>query len=408
MAATPEQQALIALQAEMQQTRAQLATVSGRFDHLSAAHTALQAAHDLLRADASRVLGERGDQIHELERSIANLLKKQHCDLLDLKAMKPTTFKGERNEKWRPWARRTKAYCNAKHAGFRAALEWAEKQTEEITDFSTCPWNRASGMDSALYEFLCQALGGHAVLIADTPGMEERGFEVWRRAHKLYSPAGAQYETDMLQQLMSQAPAKDMPALADAVAKFEYDWRKYEQETDEKLTEKFKAAALLKMFPKNAQTDELKRLFQQGKVGFADMVGQVISYNQFVRSESAYRRGDSDAMMLDALDKAFLPTEGTEMTVEELGVFYLGFEEAFAAEGASTTNPDSLDRPLAALYRKGFSKGKGKGGKGKGQGGQQTGQKAWPGKAAGGKGEKGQERKRKAPEDMRLVSQKGP
>ena len=250
MAATPEQQALIALQAEMQQTRAQLQAVSVRFDGLSAAHTALQAAHDLLRSDSSRVLGERGDAIAELERSLASLLKRQHCDLLDLKAMKPTVFKGERNEKWRPWARRTKAYCNAKHAGFRSALEWAERHTGEITDFSSCPWTRAQAMDSALYEFLCQCFGGHAVLIADMPGMEERGFEVWRRAHELYSPAGAQYETDMLQQLMSQSPAKDMPALADAVAKFEYDWRKYEQETSEILTEKFKAAALLNMFPK--------------------------------------------------------------------------------------------------------------------------------------------------------------
>lgn len=357
MAATPEQQALIALQNEMQQTRAQLAMVSQRFDGMNAAHTALQAAHDTLKIDAHRVLGERADQIAELERSIASLLKKQHCDLLDLKAMKPTAFKGERNEKWRPWARRTKAYCNAKHPGFRSALEWAEKQTVEITDFSSCPWSRAQSMDSSLYEFLCQCLGGHAVLIADTPGMEERGFEVWRRAHALYSPAGAQYETDMLQQLMSKSPAKDMSSLADAVAKFEYDWRKYEQETSEKLNDKFKAAALLNMFPKNAQTDELERMFQQGKVCYADMVGQVISYNQFVRSETAYRRGDSDAMMLDALDRAFHPSAETEMSVEELSIFYLGFEEAFLAEGAKATDPESLDLPLAALYRKGFGKG---------------------------------------------------
>ena len=121
--ATTEQQAMIALQQEMQQTRAQLAMVSSRFDQLATAHTALQQSHDALRSDSDRVLGERNDQIKELERSIGSLLRKQHCDLIDLKAMKPTTFKGERSEKWRPWARRTKAYCNAKHPGFRAALE---------------------------------------------------------------------------------------------------------------------------------------------------------------------------------------------------------------------------------------------------------------------------------------------
>ena len=129
MAAAPqtaEQQALVALQQEMADTRAQLAVVSSRFDQLAgahqaaqAAHNALKIAHDQLRADAGRVLGERQTQIQDLERSLASLLKKQHCDLLDLKAMKPTGFSGAKHEKWKPWARKTKAYCNAKHAGFR-------------------------------------------------------------------------------------------------------------------------------------------------------------------------------------------------------------------------------------------------------------------------------------------------
>ena len=102
----------------------------------------------------------------------------------------------------------------------------------------------------------CQVLGGHAVMIADMPGLEGRGFEVWRLLHAQYAPGGANYEVDMLQALMTQSPAKDMPALCDAVAKFEYDWRKYEQETQERLTEKFKVSALLKMFPRNVQTED--------------------------------------------------------------------------------------------------------------------------------------------------------
>ena len=102
---TPEQQALVALQAEMADTRAQLAIVSTRFDQLAgmhtaaqAAHNALKVAHDQLRADAGRVLGERANQIQGLERSLASLLKKQHCDLLDLKAMKPTGYSGAKHE----------------------------------------------------------------------------------------------------------------------------------------------------------------------------------------------------------------------------------------------------------------------------------------------------------------------
>ena len=102
---------------------------------------------------------------------MAGLLRKQHCDLIDLKAMKPTNFSGGKTEKWKPWARRTKAYCNAKHPGFRSALEWAEQKKEPITGFEGCPWERAAAMDSALFEFLTQCLGGHAALMADTPGV---------------------------------------------------------------------------------------------------------------------------------------------------------------------------------------------------------------------------------------------
>ena len=143
--------------------------------------------------------------------------------------MKPSVFKGERTEKWKPWARRIKAYCNAKQAGFKKAIEWAEKETTEITSLSACPWNRAADLDAVFYEFLSQSLAGHAALILDRRDLEDRGFEVWRRAHAMYSPVGAQYETDMLQSLMDQSPAKDMGKLADSITKFEHDWRRYEQ-----------------------------------------------------------------------------------------------------------------------------------------------------------------------------------
>ena len=115
---TPEQQAMIALQNEMQQMRGQMNLVSSRYDQLNNAHSALQVAHDQLRDDASRVLSERAEEIKQLERSIGSLLRKQNCDLLDIGTLKPTEFKGERSEKWRPWARKLKAYCNAKQSGF--------------------------------------------------------------------------------------------------------------------------------------------------------------------------------------------------------------------------------------------------------------------------------------------------
>ena len=75
-----------------------------------------------MRRETDQALQRRAEEVKGLEGSIAQLLRRQHCDLLDLKAMKPTGFNGDRSERWTHWARKTKAYCNAKHPGFRAAL----------------------------------------------------------------------------------------------------------------------------------------------------------------------------------------------------------------------------------------------------------------------------------------------
>ena len=91
--------------------------------------------------------------------------------------MKPTSFSGGKLERWRPWARKTKAYCNAKRQGFRAAIEWAEQQVDEIHSLANCPWNQAADLDAAFKDFLATCLTGHAGLMADDPALKDRGFE---------------------------------------------------------------------------------------------------------------------------------------------------------------------------------------------------------------------------------------
>ena len=143
---TPEQQALVALQGELQQTRAQLVDFGARFDSLAAAHTGLQQAHDLLRYDSSNALTHRANEIKALETQLRGLLFKQQFDLLDLKNMRPEVFKGSRGETWRPWARKFKAYCNGKSEGFRKALDWAEKETGPISpQLHGCPLGQSHG-----------------------------------------------------------------------------------------------------------------------------------------------------------------------------------------------------------------------------------------------------------------------
>ena len=72
----------------------------------------------------------------------------------------------------------------------------------------------------------------------------------------------------------------------------------------------------------------------------------------------------SCAQVVGAADAQML----TACTAEELQIFYAGYEDAYADEGAQVTDVTALDRPLAAMYQKGLGKGKGRKGK-KGQGG---------------------------------------
>jgi hypothetical protein len=64
---SPEQQALLALQTELQQSRGQVLALTQRFD-------ALAAAHQTLNAEADRLFREKSDQITALEGRLTQTL----------------------------------------------------------------------------------------------------------------------------------------------------------------------------------------------------------------------------------------------------------------------------------------------------------------------------------------------
>ena len=208
MAGTPEQQALVALQQELAQSRAQVLAVTQRLDQLTQ-------SHQQLNSEADRLFREKADQISALETRLSATLFKQGFDLLDLKSMRPERFDGKRNEAWKPWQRKFKAYCNGKAQGFRSALEWAELQPGPLQgNFHGCPWPKVLDADAKLHDFLCATLGGVAGLLAETVGLEGQGFEVWRRLSAKYAPTGGQFEIDTLIQLLNpNQPRTSLPCL---------------------------------------------------------------------------------------------------------------------------------------------------------------------------------------------------
>ena len=115
--ATPAEQVCQALQLELQQTRAHLA-------QLATSHETLKTAHDALNSASHRLFGERALEITASEDKLRNLIFTQKFDLVDLKEITPDQFRGRKTDNFKPWAKKLKAYCNAKRSGFRGALEW--------------------------------------------------------------------------------------------------------------------------------------------------------------------------------------------------------------------------------------------------------------------------------------------
>ena len=125
------EQAMIQLQSEFASQRQQMQLMAQQ-------HGALQNAHLVLRAESDALFRQRQEEIAASEKKLNSLLFNQKFDLLDAKALQPDKYKGRRAEAFKPWARKLKAYCNAKRGGFRKALEGAEKQQQEITDLTSC------------------------------------------------------------------------------------------------------------------------------------------------------------------------------------------------------------------------------------------------------------------------------
>ena len=117
----------VQLQNELRSLQSTTDAVVGR---LQAQADNLQA--QLLAASSARVAQEVGK----------NLM------LVDMKTMSPTNFSGATNEMFKHWAKKVKAYVNAKKDGFRDALEWSEKSKVPVDDNVIRGWNWAEGANA--------------------------------------------------------------------------------------------------------------------------------------------------------------------------------------------------------------------------------------------------------------------
>ena len=210
-------------------------------------------------------------------------------------------FKGRVTDAFKPWQKKMKAFCNSKRSGFRAALEWAERQPGEIVSPAQagCPWDNAEAADPKLHDFLLQILEESALYLIEAPQLEGRGFESWRLLVAQYSPTGGAYELDSMMALMTVHQCKSLSELPGAVSKFERDVEQYERRTQKAFPEEWKIPAFLRMVPKTHASD-MRWRFSQGMTSYDQLKSSILTYSQHLRFDAAHGRGDSD-MQCDAV-----------------------------------------------------------------------------------------------------------
>ena len=187
--------------------------------------------------------------------------------------------------------------------------------------------------------------------------LEGRGFESWRLLVKQYAPTGGAYELDAMMALMTLPPCKSLNELPAAVAKFERDFKAYEQRTGRPFPEDWKIPAFLKLLPKSHLAD-MRWRFSTGMTDYTTMVASILSYSQHLRFDGSFARGDND-MVVDALARGGEKTDQWEewfetATAPEISAFTAGL-----ADGMASADPDtpvehlSTDSPIDALYKNG-------------------------------------------------------
>ena len=335
------------MQNELNTTRAQIARMATEHDSLRQAHEALRSATDL-------ALQARTNEIATAEMKIRQLLFTQKFDLMDMKTLQPETFKGKQSEAFKPWARKVKAFCNAKKAGFRRALEWAETQQTEIQDLTGASWEHADVANEKLHDFLLQLCGDEAQILVDTPALAGRGFEAWRLLTQRYSPCGGQYELDAMIALMQRKPVSNAVQIPGAISKLERDIALYGQRTGKSFPEDWKVPVLLQLLPK-AQAEQLKIRYAEGLTNYRTIVENLMTFSQTMRFDGAYGRGDND------MDIGMVDWE--DLTVAQTNAYWEAFQRGLAGEEPPPPPEGSDEQFIDALQRKGKGKGKGKRGR---------------------------------------------
>ena len=242
----------LAMATDMETMRAEIIALSQRL--MLAEQHGVQAAEalDKLRAETDGALKAANAR---MDGGFGGRDREDRMELVDVKTMQPTVFKGGMQESYKQWAKKVKAFCNSRKAGFRQALDWAEKETVPVTEdtLKVLSWAPAEAANAKLYDMLVMHLADDPLILVENH--LNAGFEAWRALSRRYDPIGEQFVFDQMTSLLHRERCKDIGDLPGALERWTRDLSLYEKKTGQTLQKEWRVPINL---PDGAQRELLR------------------------------------------------------------------------------------------------------------------------------------------------------
>ncbi len=303
--------------AELQAMQGELVALRERLQ-LSEQHgVQLAESIDKLRSESDEALRNAHNKIVEIEKSRRETDGRgEHgMQLVDVKTMQPIGFSGKFQESYKQWAKKVKAFCNARKPGFRQALEWAELESTPIDrdSLGTLQWDAAEAATNKLYDLLVMLLSDDPlVLVENHPN---NGFEAWRALSRRYDPVGETFTFDKMTSLLSRERCKDIGDLPAAIERWTRDLQLYERKTGQTLPREWRVPIIFQMVPKANFTEVKSRWQLSATKDITKFAQELVVFANDLKHEQAKTRGPT-AMEVDSVQRDYTDEEWDEYVAE--------------------------------------------------------------------------------------------
>ena len=150
---------------------------------------------------------------------------------------------------WKDWAFQFRSATRSSNIEAHRLLEWAEKQTMEIAEFTEYDGEEevAEKLSGQLFNLISTMVNGEPLQLMHNCGYN--GAEAWRRLAKRYSPSSPMRMMQLMMQVVAPEKAKSVKDLPNMIERWEARTLMLAKDFNETVSSKMKAAILISFLP---------------------------------------------------------------------------------------------------------------------------------------------------------------